>query len=94
MTNEKEDIPVEERNAYLVGGGIASLAGAAFLIRDAEMPPENIHVIEKLDVLGGAMDGAGNPEDGYLIRGGRMYTAFADYPAYECMRDLFQSVPS
>lgn len=92
--NISEDVLIDERNAYFVGGGIASLAGAAFLIRDAEMPPENIHVLEKLDILGGAMDGAGNPEDGYLIRGGRMYTAFADYPAYECMRDLFRSIPS
>ncbi|MBM7624717.1 oleate hydratase [Sporohalobacter salinus] len=90
----KKEIDVSEREAYFVGGGIASLAGAAFLIRDGKMPAENIHILEKLDVLGGAMDGAGNPEDGYVIRGGRMYTQFADRPAYECMRDLFRSVPS
>lgn len=88
------DPPAWEREAYFVGGGIASLAGAAFLIRDGNMPAENIHVIEKLDILGGAMDGAGDPEDGYVIRGGRMYTAFADNAAYDCMRDLYRSVPS
>ncbi|MFW5905921.1 MAG: oleate hydratase, partial [archaeon] len=58
--------PVSQREAYFVGGGIASLAGAAFLIRDAGMPGQNIHVLEKLDVMGGAMDGAGNPKDGYV----------------------------
>jgi len=29
---------IETRKAYLVGGGIGSLASAAFLIRDAHMP--------------------------------------------------------
>lgn len=89
-----QEIDINERDAYFVGGGIASLAGAAFLIRDGKMPGENIHILEKLNILGGAMDGAGNPEDGYVIRGGRMYTQSADQPAYECMRDLFSSVPS
>ncbi|OYR58121.1 oleate hydratase, partial [Halorubrum sp. E3] len=88
------DPPAWEREAYFAGGGIASLAGAAFLIRDGNMPGENIHIFEQLDVLGGSMDGASDPEDGYVIRGGRMYAAFGDYPAYECMRDLSRSIPS
>ncbi|AFO56400.1 MULTISPECIES: oleate hydratase [Natrinema] len=79
-----------DREAYFVGGGIASLAGAAFLVRDSELPGENIHVLEKLDVMGGALDGAGSPEEGYVIRGGRMF----NYPAYECTWDLLESIPS
>ena len=54
------------------------------------MPGENIHVYEKLDVAGGAMDGAGDPGEGYLIRGGRMY----NYLTYECAWDLFETIPS
>ena len=35
------------------------------------MPAENITILEEMSVEGGSMDGAGNPEDGYIIRGGR-----------------------
>jgi myosin-crossreactive antigen len=31
-------------NAYLVGGGIGSLAAAAFMIRDGHLPGENIRM--------------------------------------------------
>jgi oleate hydratase len=84
------DPPASEREAHFAGGGIAGLAGAAFLIRDGDMPGENIHVYEKLDVMGGAMDGAGDPDEGYVIRGGRMF----NFPAYECTWDLFRTIPS
>ncbi|MGM0411429.1 MAG: oleate hydratase, partial [Bacillota bacterium] len=90
----QENTKIQEREAYFVGGGIASLSGAAFLIRDGKMPAENIHILEKLDVVGGAMDGAGNPEEGYVARGARMYTLFDDKPVYECVRDLFDTIPS
>ncbi len=33
---------VEAVKAYLVGGGIGSLAAAAFMIRDGAIPGENI----------------------------------------------------
>ncbi len=39
---------------YLIGGGIASLAAAAFLIRDGEIPGRNIVILEQLDRLGGS----------------------------------------
>ncbi|SEO86319.1 oleate hydratase [Halorientalis persicus] len=81
---------VTDREAYFVGGGIASLAGAAFLVRDGGMPGENVHVLEKLDVMGGALDGAGSPEEGYVIRGGRML----NFPTYECTWDLLDSIPA
>ncbi|WP_425504406.1 oleate hydratase [Salinilacihabitans rarus] len=81
---------VATREAHVVGGGIAGLAAAAFLIRDGNMPGENVHLYEKLDVVGGAMDGAGDPEEGYVIRGGRMF----NFPTYECTWDLFRTIPS
>lgn len=77
-------------NAYLVGGGIGSLAAAAFMIRDGNMPGENISILEAAPILGGALDGAGNPETGYSLRGGRMVTT----DNYECTWGLFKSIPS
>ena len=70
--------------AYLVGGGIASLASAAYLIRDGGIPAEHISILEETNVIGGSLDGEGSPEHNYVIRGGRMFTE----EAYTCMFDL------
>ena len=51
----------DDTKTYLIGGGIASLAAAAFLIRDADIPGHNIVILEQLDRLGGSLDGAGSP---------------------------------
>lgn len=76
--------------AYLVGGGIGSLAAAAFMIHDGNMPGGNISILEAAPIMGGSLDGAGNPADGYSLRGGRMLTT----DNYECTWDLFKSIPS
>ena len=47
---------IEEKSAYLVGSGLASLAAACFLVRDAQMPGKNIHILEAMDIAGGACD--------------------------------------
>ena len=75
---------------YLVGGGIGSLAAAAFLIRDAGVLGDDISILEQERVLGGSLDGAGDPASGYSLRGGRMLTT----DNYECTWDLFKSIPS
>jgi oleate hydratase len=77
-------------NAYLLGGGIGSLAAAAFMIRDGKVSGKNIFVLEVKSILGGSLDGAGNAVDGYSLRGGRMLTT----DNYECTWDLFKSIPS
>jgi len=76
--------------AYLVGGGIGSLAAAAFMIRDGKLPGGNISLLEEMPVMGGSLDGAGDAEGGYSLRGGRMLTT----ENYECTWDLFRSIPS
>jgi oleate hydratase len=76
--------------AYLVGGGIGSLAAAAFMIRDGSFPGENISILEAASLLGGSLDGAGSPTVGYSMRGGRMLTT----DNYECTWDLYKSIPS
>jgi len=78
-----------DRKFYLVGGGIASLSAAAFLIRDGHIPGRNITILEELDRLGGSLDGAGSPESGYSLRGGRMIEG-----KYQCTYDLFSSIPT
>lgn len=79
----------ERTNAYLVGGGIASLAAAVHLIQDAHVPASQIHILESSSVPGGSMDGAGNPHDGYRLRGGRMLNF-----SYRCLYDLLGVIPS
>jgi oleate hydratase len=76
--------------AYLVGGGIGSLAAAAFMIRDGSLPGENISILEAEPVMGGSLDGAGDPAAGYSMRGGRMLTT----DNYECTWGLYRSIPS
>ena len=78
------------RKAYLVGGGIGSLAAAAFMIRDGKMPGDAISILEAAPLMGGSLDGAGNPTEGYSLRGGRMLTT----DNYECTWDLYRSIPS
>lgn len=78
------------KQVYFVGGGIASLAGACYLIRDCEFPGESIHIFEELNVLGGSNDGAGDPEKGYVIRGGRMLND----ETYENTWELLMMIPS
>lgn len=51
-------------HAYLVGGGIASLAAACHLVQDAKLPGHNIHILEEMYVPGGSMDGAGDAKHG------------------------------
>ena len=48
---------VDEKSAYLVGSGLAALAAACFLVRDGQMKGDHIHILEAMDIAGGACDG-------------------------------------
>ena len=86
-THKPEDI--ENKRAFLIGSGIASLAAAEYLMRDGHMKGNQITIFEQDVISGGAMDGAGNPEDGFIVRGGREMEEH-----YECLWDLYGQVPS
>ncbi len=88
MKAEKNINPKGSR-IYLIGSGIASLASAVYLEKDAGVPGKNIHILEKDPVLGGALDGAGTPEKGFVVRGGRMQEMH-----YECYWELLSHIPS
>ena len=76
--------------AYMVGGGLATLAASAYLIRDCGFPGEQITVYEGMHVLGGSNDGIGTPEKGFVCRGGRMLNE----ETYENFWELFRTIPS
>ncbi|MDF2884762.1 MAG: oleate hydratase [Clostridiaceae bacterium] len=80
---------VDKKSAYLVGAGLASLAAACFLVRDGQMKGEHIHILEELSVPGGACDGIKDSQKGFIIRGGREMENH-----FECLWDLFRSIPS
>ena len=82
-------VGIETKRAFLVGGGIGSLAAAAYLIRDGHMAGGQITILEELQVAGGSLDASGSPAEGYLVRGGREMEEH-----YECTWDLFSQVPS
>ena len=60
------------------------------LIRDGGFAGGQISIFEAAPVMGGSLDGAGDPSNGYSLRGGRMLTT----DNYECTWDLFGSIPS
>ncbi len=80
---------IKDSKVYIIGSGIAGLASAVYLIKDAGVVAENIHILEKDSIAGGATDGAGNPEQGYVVRGGRMHEMH-----YECYWELLSHIPS
>jgi oleate hydratase len=80
---------VDRKSAYLVGSGLASLSAACFLIRDGQMKGERIHILEELKLSGGACDGINDPTRGFVVRGGREMENH-----FECLWDLFRSIPS
>lgn len=80
---------VDRKSAYIVGSGLGALAAACFLVRDGQMKGEHIHILEKGELAGGACDGYKYEGLGYVMRGGREMDNH-----FECMWDLFRSIPS
>ena len=80
---------VERKSAYIVGSGLAALSAACFLVRDGQMSGKRVHILEKDPIPGGACDGYQYDNLGYVMRGGREMDNH-----FECMWDLFRSIPS
>ena len=74
---------------YFVGSGIASLAGAAYLIRDGHVAGTNIIIFEESSAFGGALDAHGDTATGYYMSGSRMFEH-----KYNCTFDLMSSIPA
>ena len=80
---------IEERKAFIVGGGIAGLAAAVFLIDDCYVPGENVTIYDQLPVMGGSMDGTKTGDGKYICRGERELE-----PYMECLWYLGNKIPS
>jgi oleate hydratase len=76
MKNNK-DRDLSKAKVYLIGSGIASLASALYLEKDAGVLGKNIYILEKDNIPGGALDGAGEREKGF-----EMYEAFHVTPHF------------
>jgi len=80
--------PAHGPRAFLVGGGIAGLAAAVYLLRDGQFPGASVRILEE-EALGGSLDASGSADQGFSMRGSRMYGA-----AYELMYELLSHIPS
>ena len=80
---------VDKKSAYIIGTGLAGLSAAFYLVRDGQMKGEHIHLLEKLELAGGSCDGRKDVTKGFYMRGGREMDNH-----FECMWDMFRSVPS
>src|SRR5690606_12098475 len=58
----------------LVGGGIAALAAAVYLVRDGYVAGSRVRILEE-EALGGSLDASGSADEGFSMRGTRMYGA-------------------
>jgi oleate hydratase len=74
-------------NAYLIGGGISSLAVAVHLIHDASVPPSQIHILESVSAH--SLPARGSPETGYILCAEQMLNS-----SCVCLYDLLSMVPS
>ena len=86
--NARAPKDIDKKKAYIVGGGIAGLSAAVFLINDAHMPGENITILEKRNAFGGCCDAIQN-EKGYVCPGAREIE-----PYMECLWYLCSKIPS
>jgi len=87
--NDPVPAATSDRRAYLVGCGIASLAAAAYLIKEGGLAGSNITILEETERYGGSLDARGNAQDGYSMRGGRMFEE-----KFNCTYDLLSFIPS
>lgn len=74
--------------AHIVGGGFGGLAAAAYLIRNAGVPGQDITIYEADRRMGGGFFLGGSAESGYNLPG----SVFDD--EFRCTFDLLQAIPS
>jgi oleate hydratase len=79
----------ESIHAWIVGGGIASLAAAVFLINDAKLPPSHVHIFDLHLLPGGGIGVSGDPSTGYVLSEGQQLS-FQD----SCIEKLLSLVPT
>lgn len=89
FAHPRKPADADKKSAHIVGGGLAGLPTAVFLVRDAQVPGRQIHIYEELPIPGGSLDGDNRPNVGFVIRGGREMENH-----FETMWDMYRSIPS
>jgi oleate hydratase len=87
-----KNLPVrdpETTQAWLIGSGIASLAAAVHLIKDARLLGSNIHILDRHMKTGGGITSSGDAENGFFIHPGSL-----PYFQGECVENLLSLVPN
>lgn len=74
---------------WLVGSGIASLAAAVHLIKDARVPGCNIHILDRHEKTGGGIASSGDSKKGFILHPGCL-----PYFHDECVENMLSLVPS
>ena len=85
----EKPVDADVKSAYIIGTGLAGLSAAFYLLRDGQVKGERIHLLEKLDIVGGSCDGIKDINKGFYMRGGREMDNH-----FECMWDMFRDIPS
>lgn len=80
----------EQSQLYVVGGGMAGLSAAIFAIRDGGLPGKNVHILESLKLLGGALEGHVTKDKLCVTRADWKF----NLEAYQCMWDVLSTIPS
>lgn len=80
---------IEKYNAYIVGSGVSALATAFFLIRDAHMDGEKIHIFKKSSGNEGAWERSKKIGKGNIIEVGEELDLH-----FETLYDILRDIPS
>lgn len=86
---DKEKRAVEDREAWIVGNGTASLASALYLIKHTKVQPTKVHVLDKHASLEEASHKGGNASIGY-----DQFAGCLPVPGGAPMKELLSMVPS
>jgi oleate hydratase len=79
-----------EKQVYLVGGGLASMAAAAYLIRDCNFQGKNIHIYEGVSQVGNSNNEIGAYDTGFVYR----FESILNKENHENFWELFSTIPS
>jgi oleate hydratase len=60
----------EDVQAWIIGIDIATLAAAVYLLEDAQLPAENIHLLNVHKGCGMEVQSSGDPKHGYVLKTG------------------------
>lgn len=89
QTSKSPRLERSHGKSYLIGGGVASLAAAAFLIKEGGIEGKDIFIFEEREKAGGSLEVPGDADHGYHLLGGRMFEE-----SFVCTLELLSFVPS